>query len=182
VAQQRQQPPKEAAKPAQPRAPARQEPVKAASPPAPAKPPAAEEDAFAALLKSVEQIDRRVEAPERREGRGSAATAGGGSAEIDALVASARRQMEDCWRLQAGLTGIERVPTFDVNVRFTPDGRAERVELPKGDELSRDPLARVVAESAQRAAWSCRLSLPRERYELWRSMTFVFDPKRAVTG
>jgi hypothetical protein len=140
------------------------------------------DDGFASLLKSVEQINKRIEAPEKRSGRGTAREEAPSRAQVDALLASAQRQMEDCWKLIGGLSGAERIGTFDVDVRFRPNGQAETVEIVDRARLSADPVFRVVAESAQRAAWSCRLSLPPEQYELWRNIVFEFDPKRALTG
>jgi hypothetical protein len=82
----------------------------------------------------------------------------------------------------AGLAGADTVESFAVNVRLKPDGTAEGVAIVDQGRLTADPLFRILAESAQRAAWRCKLSLPPESYALWRDMTVTFDPKRAITG
>jgi hypothetical protein len=158
----------------------------------PEKKPPSPEDTFAALLKSVEQMSKRVQSPTTRSGKGSAEAPGaapGSSRDaglspsaVNAIVVQASRQMADCWKIQAGLPGIDKIQPFDVDVDFNPDGTAAHVQIVDKARLASDPLFRVVAESAQRAAWSCRLSLPRASYAIWRSITFNFDPKTAVTG
>jgi hypothetical protein len=174
--------PKVAERPKPPPPP--KEEVKQANPVAKATEPTEEkqeEDSLASLLKSVEQIEKRVQSNERRQGRGTAETAAPSMAEINALLASAQRQMESCWKL-IGVTGAEQLGTFDVNVHFRPSGEAESVQLVETPQLSSDPLFRSVAESAVRAAWSCKLSLPSEQYGIWRNIVFEFDPRRALTG
>lgn len=152
-----------------------------------------DDERFDALLRSVENLNKRVRADEVREGNGDRdaepveiADAGVDAQAIaarqNAIAASARQQMEACWQVPAGLQGVGSMDNFEVNVVFRPDATAQSVQIADNGRLSADPLFRVVAESAQRAAWSCQLSLPPEMFDLWRTMTFVFDPSRAVTG
>lgn len=162
----------------------------------PARPdpePVEQEDQLDALLRSVESLNKRVEADEKRAGQGNAEIdpapaiddgekARELAARQNALVASAKQQMERCWRLPAGLQGVGLMPPFEVNVRFSPQARAEAVETIDRARLAVDPSFQILAESAERAAWSCQLSLPAEMYDLWRNMTFVFDPKQAIAG
>lgn len=161
------------------------QPPKADAKPAP--------DDFDALLRSVETQTKRVQAPEKRDGKASSEQAGNArakndlaefasAAETSALAASARRQLEACWIVPAGLAGADAFESFAVNVRLKPDGTAEGVMIVDQGRLRSDPVFRTLAESAQRAAWSCKLSLPAESYALWRDMTVNFDPKRAITG
>lgn len=197
--------PKVAEKPPEPEKPKPPPPEKspqqvAAKPPEkprealqPPKPDAKAPDALDALLRSVEEQQKRAKADDRREGKGSAQQTGTArstptesaeqqAAAVNALVASARRQLEACWSVPAGLAGADDVDSFEVNVRLKPDGTAEGVAVVDQGRLGADPLFRTVAESAQRAAWRCKLSLPPERYDLWRNMIIAFDPKRAITG
>jgi len=198
-------PPRQVAE-AAPEAPARPQlrppaPQAATPPPAPRPPPPPvqqaeqppDDDRFDALLRSVENLNRRIRADTQRDGTGDrdgepvqVADAGVDvqaiAARQNAIAASARQQMEACWRVPAGLQGVASMANFEVNVIFRRDATAQSVEIADNDRLSRDPLFRVVAESAQRAAWSCQLSLPPEMFDLWRTMTFVFDPSRAVAG
>ena len=185
------EPPKEPEKPAPPQQQVAAKAKESLQPPkADAKPPP---DDFDALLRSVETQTKRAKAEEKRDGRASSDQAGiarvkndaaefASAAEVNALAASARRQLEACWNVPAGLAGAETVESFAVNVRLKPDGTAEGVAIVDQGRLSGDPLFRILAESAQRAAWRCKLSLPPESYALWRDMTVNFDPKRAITG
>jgi hypothetical protein len=192
------EPPKVAERPKEPEKPAPTPPPQVAAKPkeslqppkADAKPPP---DDFDALLRSVETQTKRVRTAEKRDGKASSEQAGAAradndaaefasAAETSALAASARRQLEACWNVPAGLAGAETVESFAVNVRLKPDGTAEGVAIVDQGRLTADPLFRILAESAQRAAWRCKLSLPPESYALWREMTVTFDPKRAITG
>lgn len=202
------EPPKEAEKPKPPEPPkVAERPKEPEKPPAPpqvaakpkeslqppkadAKPPP---DDFDALLRSVETQTKRVKTAEKRDGKASSDQAGAAradndaaefasAAETSALVASASRQLEGCWRVPAGLAGLDTVDNFEVNVRLSRDGTAEAVAIVDQGRLKSDPSFRTVAESAQRSTWGCKLTLPAESYEVWRNMIVMFDPKRAITG
>jgi hypothetical protein len=170
---------------------AKDRPKESLQPPkADAKPPP---DDFDALLRSVETQTKRVRADDKRDGKASSDQAGtalakndaaefASAAETNALMASARRQLESCWRVPIGLAGLDTVDGFEVNVRLNPDGTAQGVAIVDQGRLKSDLLFRTVAESAQRSTWGCRLTLPAESYTLWRDMIVTFDPKRAITG
>jgi hypothetical protein len=175
--------------------PALPEPPKATPPkPEPAKPQKAEpeqEDSFAALLRSVERLERRVQADRPSPGRGraeplpepaqgdrlAAADRSLTQGEIDAI----RRQIERCWNVPVGVRGIE---TMQVRLRIAMnrDGSVARVGIEDQARMAVDPAFRVVAESAQRAVLSCRLTLPPDKYEQWREMVMTFHPKDALSG
>lgn len=156
--------------------------------PQPAKPLA--EDSFAALLRSVEKLDRRVQAeraspgkgraePQPQEARGEAARAEATltQGEVDAI----RRQIERCWNVPVGVRGIE---TMQVRLRIAMnrDGSVARVGIEDQARMTVDPAFRTVAESAQRAILTCQLVLPAEKYEQWREMVMTFHPKDALSG
>lgn len=185
----------ESAKPAAARpAPAKTDPPKPPSAkPEPAKPEPAkpvQEDSFAALLRSVERLERRVQAERASPGRGraepQAAQAQGAApradqsltqGEIDAI----RRQIERCWNVPVGVRGIE---TMQVRLRIAMnrDGSVARVGIEDRARMLADPAFRTVAESAQRAVLTCQLSLPPEKYDQWREMVMTFHPKDALSG
>ncbi|MCS6781317.1 MAG: hypothetical protein NZ555_16625, partial [Geminicoccaceae bacterium] len=197
------EPPKPVAKvePARPQ-PAKPEPAKAEPPkpepakpaaksePAPTRPKPEAEDSFAALLKSVEKLERRVQAERASPGQGRAESRlpeARGTAlradqaltqgEIDAI----RRQIERCWNVPVGVRGIE---TMQVRLRIAMnrDGSVARVGIEDQARMAVDPAFRTVAESAQRAVLSCQLTLPPEKYEQWREMVMTFHPKDALSG
>ncbi|MDW8341566.1 MAG: hypothetical protein RMK73_08810 [Geminicoccaceae bacterium] len=189
------EPPRPAARPEPPK-PEPPKPAAKAEPPRPEPKPAAPrpapetEDSFAALLKSVEKLERRVRAeqtspgqgraePRPQEARGTAARAEEGlsQGEIDAI----RRQIERCWNVPVGVRGIE---TMQVRLRIAMnrDGTVARVGIEDQARMAVDPAFRVVAESAQRAVLSCHLTLPPEKYELWREMVMTFYPGDALRG
>ena len=181
-------PPTEAAPPTpappliKPRPPEVKPQVAKKEPPKPVTP----EDDFTALLKSVENLDARVTADEKRDGHGQVAAneqqkagrsgASGARLGAAALGAMVRDQIQPCWSIppsardQPGLS----VP---INLRMGPDGTVQSASPVEIDRVRSDPLYRAVAESAQRAALSCSpLKLPRDYYDSWQNITMNFRP------
>jgi hypothetical protein len=149
----------------------------------------AEQD-FAALLRAVEQQARRVEAPERREGTGSAdverqSTPAQAVAENVSLSASElaaiRRQIERCWNVPVGVPGIETM-RVSLRIQLESDGSVRAVDIEDRSRFDQDPRFRTVAESARRAVLSCRLDLPADKFVVWRDMVLTFSPGEALSG
>jgi len=178
--------PEVAARP-EPPPPPRQETARAEEPPPDVT---AEDDDFAALLRSVEEQARRVEAPERRAGTGSAdveraVPAAAAVAETVSLSASElaaiRRQIERCWNVPVGVPGIETM-RVSLRIQLEADGAVRAVDIEDRNRFAEDARFRTVAESARRAVLSCRLSLPPEKYVVWRDMVLTFSPGDALSG
>ena len=157
-------------------------------PPKPTEP--AQEDGFAALLRSVERLERRVRADQASPGRGraepQAAQAQGAAPRADQALSQGeidaiRRQIERCWNVPVGVRGIE---TMQVRLRIAMnrDGSVARVGIEDQARMLADPAFRTVAESAQRAVLTCQLVLPAEKYDQWREMVMTFHPKDALSG
>lgn len=183
---------KKAPEPAKPQ----EEPAKLKAEPAQPKEaekpkPDAEMD-FAAVLKSLDTGTQgaapgRTERGEAAGGSSAAETSGRNasagydpslpvtSSEIDAV----RRQIERCWNLPAGArdaSDLKVTIVVDMNV----DGTPRRAEIEDEALMQGDAFHRVAAESALRAVLNPRcqpFKLPRDKYERWRTMTIVFDPK-----
>jgi hypothetical protein len=174
--------PPAAAKPAP--APRPEPPRKAEPPPQPPK-----EDAFAALLKSVEQLDRQVEGETVQAGKGRGQTAEGQArralgeaglsfSEIDGL----RRQIGRCWTLPVGVEGIGDM-VVQLRIQVRPDRTVQSVTIEDQGRLGRDPIYRAVAESARRAVDKCSpLNLPPGKYAVWRDIVMKFYPQAAISG
>ena len=165
-------------------------PPQAAAPEPPPEPRlTTKEDAFAALLKSVEELDRRVQGETVQSGSGRSETAAGqaqsvlGEAqlsfgEIDAL----KRQINRCWALPVSLEGIENM-VVQLRIQVRPDRTVQSVTIQDQSRLGRDPIFRAVAESARRAVDKCSpLNLPPGKYALWRDIVMNFYPADAISG
>jgi hypothetical protein len=172
------EPPKQAAKPEPPQP----EPAK----PTPEPP---KQDEFAALLRSVEEMDRRREDEVVKEGSGRSRDAAGqartelGEArlsigEVDAL----RRQIGRCWTLPVGIDGVEDM-VVRLRIQLRPDRTVQMVAIHDHGRLSRDARFRAVAESARRAVDRCSpLNLPPDKYAVWREIDMKFYPADAISG
>jgi hypothetical protein len=180
--------PKPQRKPAPPQQVAKAEPALQPEPePAPPEPP--QEDEFAALLRSVEEMDRQREGEvvtdgtgRSREGAGQAPTtvneAGLTSSEMDAL----KRQIYRCWRLPIAADGIEEM-VVQLRIQVLPDRTVQAVTIQEQTRLNRDPIFRAIAESARRAVEGCSpLNLPPGKYAAWREMLMNFHPQDAISG
>lgn len=178
--------PKKAEPPAKPKKAEAPPPKKAEPAPAPV---AKDDDDFNALLRSVEQQSRRVEAPEKRAGTGNAVEARttppaavAGPVTLSASeLAGIRRQIERCWNVPIGVPGIEAM-RVSLRIQLEADGTVRDVSIEESGRLDADSGFRTVAESARRAVLSCRLDLPAEKYTVWRDMVLTFSPGDALSG
>jgi outer membrane biosynthesis protein TonB len=165
-------------------------PAKARPDPRPEPPPAPpNEDAFAALLKSVEQLDRQVEGETVQAGRGRGQKAAGQAqralgeaalsfSETDGLL----RQIYRCWMLPVGVEGISDM-MVQLRLQVRSDRTVQSVTIEDQARLGRDPLFRAVAESARRAVDKCSpLNLPPGKYAVWRDLLLSVFPADAISG
>jgi type VI secretion system protein VasI len=126
---------------------------------------APQQDEFAALMRSVDDMDRQ------RAVRLSIA-------EVDAL----RQQILGCWTLPVGVDGLEDM-VVQLRIQVRPDRTVQAVTIEDQDRLGRDPQFRTVAQSASRAVERCSpLDLPPDKYDLWRSIIMNFYPEDAISG
>ncbi len=152
------------------------------------------EDAFDTLLRSVERLERRERAQARREGRGRSLEAGAaprrdqgvreqvGPAQLALLQRLVEEQVYRCWSIPLAARGLREMRVL-VRFELTPDGRVVRAEIVDQARFARDPVFRIVAESAIRAVHRCApLRLPRELYAAWRTIEMNFDLGRALSG
>jgi type VI secretion system VasI family protein len=150
---------------------------------------APQQDEFAALMRSVEEMDRQREGEVMKEGTGRSREGAGqartelGEArlsigEIDALM----RQIGRCWTLPVGIDGVEDM-VVQLRIQVRPDRTVYGVTIEDQARLNRDPEFRAVAESARRAVDACSpLNLPPNKYVVWRDIIMNFHPEHAISG
>lgn len=157
------------------------------------KPP----DAFASVLKTVADLKRTptpVEAEKQEEKkekpkvsfeeqiakalvskkRGFDSSQPLSLSEIDYV----RQQIAKCWNLPAGAKDAEN-KIIEIGVQMNIDGTVSRAQI-NNTGLQTDPFLRAMAESALRAVLNTRcqpFKLPRDKYDRWKTMTLVFNPK-----
>jgi type VI secretion system protein VasI len=165
--------------------------IQAAPKPEPERPPEPpEEDQFAALLRSVDQMERREQASTERDGTGRALAEVAGQArsrigqgqitqsERDALY----RQITRNWILPAGAQDLEEV-VVELRIQVGPDRTVREIAIQDQARFERDPTFRAVAQSAYRAVErSSPLQLPPHKYHLWRDLVLNFRPQDAIGG
>lgn len=186
--------PKPKAKPAPPKKPETQ--VAARTPPAPKpkrkpKPPPPKPDEFQSLLKNLAKDKRAAEKAKadtpKKVVKKADDTPKRSALQARMMAASlaqaVNRQVTPCWSIPAGAKDAANM-SVAIRIRLNPDGGLggpPRVE--DTARVGRDPFFRAVAESALRALRNpgCMpLKLPFDQYDLWKEITFVFDPREAL--
>ncbi len=99
------------------------------------------------------------------------------------IVEAVRRQLIPCWSIPAGAKDVADMRVA-IHIRLNPDGALGGLPLVEdAARLERDPFFRAVAESALRALRDPQcmpLQLPYKQYQLWKKITFNFDPGEAL--
>jgi len=188
--------PKPQVKPAPPPPKKAETKVAVKSPPAPRpkrkpKPPRPKPDEFQSLLKNLAKEKRKVEKtkadtpaktasrPDEKPKRSAL------QARIMAasLVQAVNRQVTPCWAIPAGAKDAANM-SVAIRIRLNPDGAlGGQPKVQDSGRLVSDLFFRAVAESALRALRNPQcmpLKLPYDQYDLWKEITFVFDPKEAL--
>lgn len=196
------EPPKPAAEKVVPEKPAPQKPAPekpATEKPVPPKPEPPSD--FASVVKSVQELKQQAPAKAGEQPQAKPKAADGEPSleqrlaqalrspapaastlaqpmtmsEIDAI----RRQIERCWNLPAGAKDAENL-VVAIRVEMNSDGTPRTAAVENQAEMRSNPFFRSAAESALRAVLNPRchpFKLPAEKYERWKSMTLVFNPK-----
>ncbi len=142
---------------------------------------------FDSVLKTVEALKARESKPGKpSEQSTDDAPSRSKSARYDSTqpvtiseIDSVRRQIERCWNLPAGARGAENM-VVSIRVEMNIDGTPGVAAVVEKERMRGDPSFRAAAESALRAVLNPRchpFGLPRDKYESWKTMTLVFDPK-----
>ena len=95
--------------------------------------------------------------------------------EMDAL----RYQLSQCWSIMAGAMNAEDL-AVELGVIVNPDRTVRSAKILDQHRYSSDPFFRAAADAAIRALNNPKctpLNLPPEKYDDWREMRIVFDPK-----
>ena len=168
--------------------------VAAVEPPAPApKPkrkPAPPPDDFQSLLKNLAKQKRDAEkTPEKPAAKPVQQAAQPQRSALQTRMAAASlaqavmRQVSPCWNIPAGARDAADM-NVGIRIRLNPDGAlGGQPQIEDNGRLGRDPFFRAVAESALRALRDPKcmpLKLPYDQYDMWREITFVFDPREAL--
>jgi len=98
------------------------------------------------------------------------------------LIAAVRQQLSPCWNIPAGAKDAREM-RVGIRIRLQPDGTLRGAPVILDPSRLTDPFYRAVAESAVRALYNpqCRpLRLPLDQYDIWKDITFNFDPGEAL--
>ena len=97
------------------------------------------------------------------------------ASEIDAV----RRQIERCWNLPAGVKDAGDL-VVSLRVEMNADGTPRSAVVDGSSRGQNNPLFQATADSARRAVLNPRchpFKLPPDKYDRWRTMTLIFNPR-----
>lgn len=168
-------PPPEALKPPEPK------------PPEPKKEEVVEETQqqdFASLLKNLNESEPQVDTPTVNPQADVTPPQPSPIAQMAAKMAMSemdalRRQLSQCWSIQAGARYAEDL-VVEVRLLINRDRTVRSATIVDQGRYTRDGFFRAAADSALRAVRSpmCNpLHLPEDKYDLWKDMVAVFDPR-----
>lgn len=100
-------------------------------------------------------------------------------------ISRVRQQIAACWNIGVAGAGAEQAETLAVEVRIVmnPDRTVRDATVVNESRMTGDTAFRIAAERALRAIRhpDCRvLLLPDDKYEVWKTFTFNFDPRKLV--
>ena len=99
------------------------------------------------------------------------------------LTGMVKEQVAPCWSIPGGVENVHEI-TVGVQIRLNTDGTLRGApRVVDSARMRTDRSFRVIAESAVRALLNprCRpLKLPYDQYEIWKDITFNFDPGEAL--
>ncbi|MDP6262300.1 MAG: energy transducer TonB [Rhodospirillales bacterium] len=154
------------------------------------KPP----DTFASVLKTVKELQRQKPKPKEKSEkkkdesfeRQTAKALASLSRRYDTSrpltiseIDLVRQQIAGCWNLPAGAKDAENL-VIEIWVAMNPDGTVRQARIKQQQRMLTDSFFRAAAESALRAVLNKRcqpFKLPRKKYDRWKTMTLVFNPK-----
>jgi hypothetical protein len=103
--------------------------------------------------------------------------------QVRKLTAMVKQQVAPCWSIPGGVKDARAIKV-GVQIRLNTDGTLRGApRVVDASRMQSDRSFRVIAESAVRALLNprCRpLKLPYDQYEIWKDITFNFDPGEAL--
>ena len=100
------------------------------------------------------------------------------ASEIDAIAAALNNQFRGCWNLMAGARNAEDI-IVKINLVLRPDRSVQSARIVDQWRYNQDSFYRAAADEAMRAVRhpNCEvLDLPADKYDLWKNLTFNFNP------
>lgn len=104
------------------------------------------------------------------------------ASEMDAIARALNTQFASCWNLQAGARFAEDI-VVTLKLIVNPDRTIRSARVADQWRYNQDSFYRAAADSALRALNhpNCEvLDLPPDKYELWKDLTFNFDPSQQL--
>ncbi len=104
------------------------------------------------------------------------------ASEVDAIAAALNNQFRSCWNLMAGARNAEDI-VVKINLVVRPDRSVQSARIVEQWRYNQDSFYRAAADEAMRAIRhpNCEvLDLPADKYDLWKDLTFNFNPSQQL--
>lgn len=141
-----------------------------------------QKEAFNSLLKNLElnkpvAAEQKVDATQTGETPSPMASLTDRLA-VNEITARLSKQLGYCWNVMAGAKYAEN-QIIDIRITVNPDRTVRDTQVVDQMRYNTDTYFRAAADSAQRALrhpYCTPLDLPADKYEIWKTITFRFDP------
>lgn len=141
-----------------------------------------QKEAFSSLLKNLE-INKPVASEQKIEAQQTGETPSPMASLTDRLAVNEitsrlSKQLSYCWNLGPGAKYAEEL-IVDIKITVNPDRTVRDAQIVDQIRYNTDTFFRAAAENALRALrhpYCTPLDLPTDKYDLWKSINFRFDP------
>lgn len=102
--------------------------------------------------------------------------------ELDAMRRQVIDRVKDCWNINPGSKGAENLAVL-VRMQMNPDGTVQSATIEDQARFNTDPFFQSAAEAARRAVLNPRcnpITLPPDKYQVWREIVINFDPRELL--
>ncbi len=134
------------------------------------------------FLKSVKNLEQQQTIQKEEEKKASWSEKLGEAIFTYQEMAALRTQMAQCWNIPVGAKNAEEL-LVEMTLEVNPDATVKSVKIVDQARMANDSFFRTAAESALRAIYNplCSpLHLPLNKYEKWKTLTLVFNPRNIL--
>jgi len=99
--------------------------------------------------------------------------------ELDAMQRKVFETVSPCWNVSAGAKNAENLAVL-VRLNMDPDGTVQSASIEDQARYVSDPFFKTAAEAARRAVLNPKcnhITLPPDKYPVWREIVINFDPR-----
>ena len=141
--------------------------------------PKKQESKKPSFLKSVKNLEQKNAQLGTEERKSSWSEKLGSAIFTYQEMAALRAQIEQCWNIPVGAKNAENL-VVEMRLTMNPDATVKTAMITDQSRMKSDPFFRTAGESAMRAIYNplcAPLDLPLDKFEKWKDLTLIFNPR-----